>query len=387
MSVHLEESEEPTNPFSEGHVENRLQLPSSLLRRIEEPTNPFSEGHVEHRLQLPSALLKELGKEPTKSFSEECVERRVRPPSAPRLPGDIYNDIASQVSRKDQGSVPITELEAPKSQYRLLIQPRDAFTFKSEEGRRQHLCRRSASSRQRGTTIECIAVAQDLERASYLIVEPVHCRLFYDSEGDSITIQNCHLQELIMIAEVTKAATSNSTVVQPCQDFIVSPGTWVVRQHRSNGLPAFQLIVYPRTYSLSVINTTKPAMISGSKRKHDGDDKHTTNISAPTNRSLSRIISNLGDVKAGELVVVATDGKEEYQIRRLKHTEHNTRNSSVYMAKVSIYPQLNVVVKFIKGDSALSRGKAWQQEYDLHKKLDCVGICKPANKLDTNIGN
>ncbi|KAI0410674.1 kinase-like domain-containing protein [Xylaria grammica] len=371
MSVHLEESEEPTNPFSEGHVESRLQLPPSLLKRMEEPTNPFSEGHVERRLPLPSALPKERGEEPTNSFSlEEYVERRrLHPPSAPS-PGGIHDEIASQMSRRDQGSVPITELEAPNPQCRLLIQPRDPSTFQSEKGRRQHLCRRSASSRHRGTTIECIAVTQDLKRASYLISEPVPCRLFYDSEGDSITIQNCHLQELILIAEVTTAGTSKSTVVGPHKNFIVRPGAWVVSQHASNGLPVFQLMVYPRTYSLSVVNTAKPAMISGSKRKHDGDGKHMK-ISAPMNLSLSRIISNLGDVKAGELVVVAADGKEEYQIRRLKHTEHNTRNSSVYMAKVSICPQLNVVVKFIKGDSALSRGKAWQQEYDLHKKLDC----------------
>ncbi|KAI1418869.1 kinase-like domain-containing protein [Xylaria sp. FL1777] len=173
-----------------------------------------------------------------------------------------------------------------------------------------------------------------------------------------------------MIAEVTKTGTCKSTVVGPYKHFIVSPGAWVISQHASNGLPAFQLMVYPRAFSLSVINTAKLGMISGSKRNHDGDEKHTK-ILAPITLSLSRIISNLSDVKAGELVVVTTDSKEEYQIRRLKHTEHNTCNSSVYMAKISICPQLNVVVKFIKGDNALLRSKAWQQEYDLHKKLDC----------------
>ncbi|KAI1746459.1 kinase-like domain-containing protein [Xylaria castorea] len=370
MSVRLEESEEPTNPFSDGHVENRLQLSSSLLKRIEEPTNPFSEGHVESRLQLPSALLKDLGEEPTNSFLKEYVERRLHPPAAPHSPGDIHDEIASQVSRQDPASVPITELEAPNPKCRLLIQPRDPSTFKSEESRRQRLCRSSASSRHRGTTTECIAVTQDLERASYLIFEPVRCRLFYDPEGDSITIHNSHIQEQIVVAEVTKAGTSKGTVLGPYQNLIVSPGAWVVRQHASNDLPAFQLMVYPRIHSLSVINTAKPAMLSGAKRMRNSDEKNKK-ILAPMNLSLSRVISNLGDVKAGELVVVSTDGKEEYQIRRLKHTEHNTRNSSVYMAKVSICPHLNVVVKFIKGDSALSRDKAWQQEYDLHKKLDC----------------
>ncbi|KAJ2984522.1 hypothetical protein NUW58_g6014 [Xylaria curta] len=373
--------QESTNPFSEGHVEKRLLFFQSSVPHSpdQESTVPFSEGHVEKRLLLfqPTAS-RAPDQESTVPFSEGHVERRPPLPqsSVSRSPEDIHDKIGSQraeASGKDQDSVPITDLEAHHLKCRLLIQPQDPSIFKSQPGRHELLRRRTASSSPCSALIECIAITQGRENASYLIVEPLHCQLYYDSEGDSVTMLNHHWENAIMISEVTNAGTPICAVIGPSRHRRVNPGAWAIRQHTStddcmSGPPVFQLMIYPRMHSLSIVDIGELPVISGSKRKYDNIDQQIS-IILPKNISLTKTIDNLGDVKVGELVRVATGNKEDYQIRRLPHTEHNTRISSVYKATVTMYPRQLVVVKFIKGDNAEVRAKSWQREFRLHSKL------------------
>ncbi|KAI0398703.1 kinase-like domain-containing protein [Xylaria palmicola] len=313
----------------------------SIPHEDQQSTNPFSEGHVERRLlELPS--FHPLGDKDASTVS---------------LPGEA--------SKADQSGTPICNLEAHHLHCRVLIQPHDPSSFKSQPNHREYLRPVDAGSHE--TVVECIAITQTPKETCCMITEP-RCRLYYDSQGDSITIVNLDQLDAITISRVVPTGPESliDATISPMNYHRVEPGAWVVRFYTSSTVPPFQFILYPRAHSLSILNTeTAQPSLAGSKRKRNDITKQ------PRITSVIQKANNLSEIKAGETIQVATQNVEEYRIQRLQNATSNTRNSTVYKAKVTMYPKELVVVKLIKGESALFRARLWDREFSLHSKLRC----------------
>ncbi|KAI0110843.1 kinase-like domain-containing protein [Nemania sp. FL0031] len=362
---------------------------TSSLRRDLESSIPFSEGHVE--LRLPES---DENQEPTQDdnvkrrlleLSEHqgsivpLLEGRVLLGSSHQQPDISINNVPtlrqSEGQSAYQSSTPICDLDTEHLDCRLLIQPHDLSNFTSEQGREELLRCRDSSPYSSDATIECIAVTQSREKASFTVVKPVPCELYYNSQDESITVRNNSWDRWIAVDWIfdsyTRQSTSRSVPIKPYGYYVVGLGAWTVRYHGSDGPHAFQFMVYPRRHSLMVLDTgTSLPGPSGFERKR-GNVNGSIVHSVQTGPLIKRDIGDISNIRPGEIVRVSEGGMEEYRIHCLEAPSSSTRSSNVYKARVSTYPKELVVVKSPKAECGWFYGQTWEREYGFLKRLKC----------------
>ncbi|KAK8038568.1 hypothetical protein PG993_006979 [Apiospora rasikravindrae] len=139
---------------------NELHLAQSQQDEGLDPTNPFSEGHVERRMEEWEA---------TEPFSEGHVEQRTTETNATRqAPPATCSD-----TETDQKLFRIWDLEVGHLACRLLIQPRDPARFRwdSKTDQVEHLSWASRFQDDIQRHVKCIAVMQGQEDATYCMQE------------------------------------------------------------------------------------------------------------------------------------------------------------------------------------------------------------------------
>ncbi|KAI1112156.1 kinase-like domain-containing protein [Nemania sp. NC0429] len=382
--IPLEEGSPPDDPSRMRLVGSQESLPA--FRNLRFGRGYFARGRSEP-VQLESVQHEPVQHEQVQHGSTD-PEEDMPPTDTPLWARSYVEDMSPHASTSNEGEapvahggdIPITDLKTHHLKCRLLIQPRDPSDFRADpshsEGRRENLRRRGVSGP--NAAVQCIVVTPGIEEAQYIIKEPLHCRLCYDSESDQIAIVNEEPWVDILIRQVVDTSTSTDqeqpadAVVLPLCKFQVGPGAWAVRS-RSAPTCAFQFIVYPRTLSLSLLPKKIPPSVAGSKRNHDNSEKHAKNP-APETQYVIRTLANLRDVKKGDIVQVAEGDVEQYQIHHLGKIGPASSSSAVYTAKVSKYPAELVAVKYIKGKDPVARARMWQKEFMLHSQLNCEKI-------------
>ncbi|KAI1818213.1 kinase-like domain-containing protein [Poronia punctata] len=269
-------------------------------------------------------------------------------------------------------STPISHLESHNLECRILIQPQDPSQFRSESGsyvNHVSLHLRSYPNASYGT-IRCIAIMPCTERASYTILEPVRCEIYYDSKGSSVFIRHRLMLPAFTLCDSDEACGEVATgvTVPPFTNFQVDPGAWAIYSGAGPCGLLFQFLVYPRSHSLSVLQMTALPQRTEPKRKLSEMDE-TLGTQTPDTRLPIRAIDSLVDVTAGETVCVTRRQVEEYRIQRLQEAGFDTEYSTVFKAKVTAYPNEVVAVKVIKGQDPVSRAKAWEHEVRFHRRL------------------
>lgn len=392
--------------------------------RVLSSTEPTPKGFVERRMIVPISqrsveLISYWGPPYRKRYVERHELRRNRdeipyPPAAPPPPpSPVYLPSTADPSENPEGyvndhlpksstsqqaeapgahqgdtpitDIPIIDLETHHLKCRILIQPRDPANFKSDparrEGRREHLHHQAASDL--NAVVECIAINQGIEEADYVIQAPLRCRFYYDSQSDYIGIVNEELTQSIKIAKIIDTSAdqerSADIAIEPFTYARVGLGAWTVSSSEAADAPAFQLRVYPRTYSLSVLQAIAPPSVAGSKRRHNNSDKRAIML-ATKYQPVMRAITSPCDVKGGDILRIAQDGVEQYEIHHLRKLGL-TSNADVYESKVSKYPNLRVVVKYITGMDLAARNRMWSHELRLLSQLQCVSQFDPLTRL------
>ncbi|KAI5924237.1 kinase-like domain-containing protein [Camillea tinctor] len=320
-----------------------------------EPTNPFSEGDIEQRLyrdlgmQPPPYHSQSASSEKTNSFPEGYVENRVNEDT-------------------NQKRFLVSDLEIRHLDARLLIQPSDLSQFKNRNGQWERLCRRTSFRDPPGMYIECLTVTQNKEDVSCLITEPLTCELFYDVYTDFVAVVNRSLAPFYMRRPATTGEDGEPYAeIQPFACLQAGPGAWTFCLQ--NDVVAFQMMVFPRTFSLALLRPYHIPSLSGSKRRRSEEQQASI---APTEKEpvVVKPLGALTEMTDGESVRIATAGTEEYRVLRMRRSGA-TRSAEVFQAKVSSYPDKIVVVKVFKKDSGsiVARCSSWSGEFSIHRKL------------------
>ncbi|KAI1176513.1 kinase-like domain-containing protein [Nemania sp. FL0916] len=301
-----------------------------------------------------------------------------------------------------QARTPISQFGTQHIRCRILIQPGDPTTFEGLPNHYKYItCGVIPSTTDRAMSedhmVRCIPVTQGREDIKYTICRPFHIEFHYDTRDDSISITTQQPNHIFIIRELIDKASnriehreyvfsSGSTATG------VDPGMWAVYKDASS-IPFLQFRLYPRAYSLEVLATKKPLTLAGGKRSRPAP-RNSAILSGFSSASSARLSSDLtviekinapSSLDKGGLMRMMENGVEEYQLRRLGLLIHQTRNSTVFRAKITAHPEEDVIVKIIESDDVVVRGNVWKQEYDLLRQLQSDKIV-PLIGGDARIG-
>ncbi|KAI0191284.1 kinase-like domain-containing protein [Xylaria flabelliformis] len=352
-------------------------------------------------------------------FSEGFVEKRILEDALRFRQGN--SNVSSHQTRPLVSGLLETQHPRLKNRVRLSIQPGDPANFESHPDHRHQEEHVTCLTNTDNSTIQYIALTQGREDSSYAILRPLHCELYYNSSTDSITFMHKENDFAVLVSPIIdgeirrkgipipainddndddiRAKPEEAVSIRPFCRYRFEPGAWAVSRHSysdsDSGPLEFQFEIYQRNYSLEIIGTKDDlallANVAGSKRKYD--DKNITDTTSNTtdndnassssviipvahDSTLIRRINNLDELRGGELVRMTgrtQDGVKEYQIRCLGNIK-NATNSTVFEAKVTMFPNEHVLVKRIKGKDNHSSVTSWMREFRLHQQVNCDTI-------------
>lgn len=327
MSGSHNHSSAPTNEFSEETIRQRLHEDNI---RFHDEFEPHQDSEAVPYQQDQS---EETGSETTIAHSDSFVQDRVAAIVARR--------------QKDQAEIQITELDTSDLDCRVLIRPSKLDAFAGAAGCVQVRLRRYPSYRDDDDTwVYCFAITQSQDDIHCNIMAPLACRLYYDSFQDSVEVVNQSSLPIHVIQLDQKQVSSDTQRLHigPYAHRPASPGAWAFAS--LDGACAFQAIIFPRDYSLSIIRPGNDTL-AGRKRSHSDTLDRTL---CTTNSTLLKPINSLAETEDGDMVRMKVAETEEYRITRMRAAGYS-RHFAVFQARVSKYPNEVVVVKVLKQDS------------------------------------
>ncbi|KAI0202666.1 kinase-like protein [Astrocystis sublimbata] len=329
-----------------------LELPEDSF----EPTNPFSTGHVENR------ILESLQHE-TKQSGSTSIEARLRSPESCRAQRDC----------------PIASLQSTHLDCRLLFQPVEIHGIAIAGAEPATLFPTGAQS---GCGVSCLAVRESPEHTSRSISGPLPCEVHFDPYQDSVLVFN----KAAFPLQVSPSDHPNPAEGEPEGQFtidaystaVVTVGSW--KFGPSNGPHVFQALIRPRTRVLEVMALSLQR-IAGSKRGAAEQDATIESTIDGSSGTVARQLDCIGDLVEGEVARFhASDVNNDtnftlFRMRRIGET----RSAIVFQARHSGHAKEVIVVKAFKRSSnrdALARGRSWLNEYKVHLGIQSDNIVK-----------
>ncbi|KAI1154451.1 kinase-like domain-containing protein [Nemania diffusa] len=293
-----------------------------------------------------------------------------------------------------QSLVPITSLETRHLKCRILIQPLHPTRFYALHlSPRTYLDRWGHPSRSNDDRTDCVVVTQIPGTSIYQIYDPLRCNIYFDPQWDFITFQNLNEFDSVVLEHLdhVEDGTRHGKLyrLEPFQKQTLDVGAWAIHLRSTLGVRQFQMIIYPRAHSISILEPGQLPDVVGFKRIHsrrtnnpDGNPDDDPNDSLdnlvpcmiPQERRVIRMIDNFGELRRGELARAATRNEKEYQIQRLESPAHRCWNSVIYKAKVDQFPNYLVAVKYVLPGAF--RVGSWEREVCAFTRLRCDTIVR-----------
>ncbi|KAK8013705.1 hypothetical protein PG991_009298 [Apiospora marii] len=216
--------------------------------------------------------------------------------------------------------------------------------------------------------VQCIAVMQGQEDATYCIQEPISLELYYDSQSDGVALVNKSTKLLHPYKpRETDDATSgsNETHVPPYEIKKAEPGAWSCQLYEPKEIPG----------------------VAGSKRSRS--EKQTPATPGSGVFRPARKIDAFRDIQKGQkLRVVNGHGDKEYHVVRLGKAGVSGV-AEVFQALVSTHPKqvVVVVVKALKAHpNPVIRAKLWDLEFSMHHNLRSVSMLELRRRTSSDMG-
>ncbi|KAI0406317.1 kinase-like protein [Xylaria palmicola] len=195
-----------------------------------EPTNPFSTGHVEN-------LIQENLQHESKQSGSTSIEARLRTPES--------RDAAQQ-------DCPIASLQSAHLDCRLLFQPVEIHGIAIAGAEPATLFPTGVQS---GRGVSCLAVCESPEHTSRSISGPLPCEVYFDPYQDSVLVLN----KADFPLQISPSDHPSRTDGEPGGQFtiseystgVVTVGSW--KFGPSDGPPVFQVLIRPRRRVLESI--------------------------------------------------------------------------------------------------------------------------------------
>lgn len=172
---------------------------------------------------------------------------------------------------------------------------------------------------------------------------------------------------------MTADQLASDKVIEPYDHHIASPSAWKFSSMDRDC--TFQVLVFPRQHSLTLVHPSPSLEIAGSKRTRSSLEEP---LEAPV-AGQSAVIKRLHTVTEtldGDMVHVTTRNTQDYTLFRMRRVG-DTRAAQVFQARHSAYSNQIVIVKAFKigpHHNARSRGENWKREYGIHRTLLSVSV-------------
>ncbi|KAL0929559.1 uncharacterized protein CTRU02_215458 [Colletotrichum truncatum] len=262
--------------------------------------------------------------------------------------------------------VHICDLDTKHLSYRILILPVDVETLHVTDCQhRLELVNPKPKTVRRCAPASCLAVYDEHRPTTCRIQSPILCDLCYDATTDEVRVKNHSEAPLVFQPLVLQDVAAAQSIKRSCLAAL-SPGYWLCI---SSGFPIFQIQVFPRKHSLSLV--CRPKRVPRKKRPlADVDCSEGNAREGSTSFQVIKSIASLIDVPKHS-TVLATGPSCEFSIFRMK-TICDTRGALLFQARHSGFPKQTIVVKVLKrrpGRSADSCAASWKREFDTHKQI------------------
>ncbi|KAI1269320.1 kinase-like protein [Xylariaceae sp. FL1019] len=320
-----------------------------------EPTNPFSSGHVER-------LLQDRAKDDARSGGGSA-----------NIGGSAHD--AEIYVRQDY---PIASLQSANLGCRILFQPAQIDGIAVSGAKPVTLFPPRSGSNSSLSGVRCLAVRESPEHTRCCLTKPFACHIYFDPYTDSVVVHNREKFPL-RIKPSPEVPGIGDLTIHGYSSSVLAGGSWNFSTPSQSCV--FQALVFPRTRVLELM-ALSVRQVAGFKRdlaEQDPVDEPSTDQS--TGSMAIKHLECISDLVNGQVArfhSTDADDESDFTLFRMRRVGE-TKSAIVFKARHSGHPRQIIVVKAFKKSpdrDVIVRAQSWRNEYRVHLGIESENIAK-----------